>query len=148
MLHESIRRQDEIGREQRSSRRDPDGGKVQFLRDAIPAKDPNPQECALQEECNQTFHSKRRSENISHEAAIGRPVHTKLELLNNPSYNADSEVNKEELSKEFCGAKILIFIGSIPSGLQPGDEKTRADSDWNEDEVINGGDTELPSGKV
>ena len=55
---------------------------------------------------------------------------------------------RNNLPKNLVALQILLVVGADPGGLQAGDQEGQADRDGDEEEVVDGGDTELPSGNV
>ena len=68
VLHPRIRSQDEEGGEQGADRRGPDGREVHAFRQAVPAEDPQAEECRLEEEGEQALHGERRPEYVADES--------------------------------------------------------------------------------
>ena len=50
---------------------------------------------------------------------------------------------KNFVSRSYCG-----LLGAHPGGLVAGDDRRQADRDRDEEEVVDGGDAELPPGDV
>ena len=148
MLHPCVGCKDEVRRQKCSDGRGPDRCKMQFLRKPVPTEDPQAQESALKKEGEQTFHCQRCTENVSNKATIGGPVHTELEFLNNSCDYPDGEVDEEEFSEKLGCTQVLQVAGPVPGRLQPCDIKAHPDCDRNEQEVIHGGDGELPPRQI
>ena len=112
---------------------------------AVPTEDPQTQEGRLNEEGEEAFHCQRSAEDVADEAGVLRPVHAELELLDDASGDAESEVNKKELTEEAGSLQPVLLAGAVPCGLHDRDQQGQADRQRYEDEVVDGCDAELPS---
>jgi hypothetical protein len=121
---------------------------VDPLGEPVPAEDPQAEEGRLEEEREQALDRERRPEDVADEPRVGAPVHAELELLHDARDDAHGEVDEEELSPELRRAQIVLLAGAIPGGVQDGDQHRQADRDRHEEEVIPGGDAELPTGEI
>ena len=145
MLHPRVGREDPGGREHRADGHAPDGRQVQALGEAAPAEDPQAQEGGLEEEGQEGLDSQGSAENVTDEAGVLGPVHAELELLDDASGDAESEVNKKELTEEAGSLQPVLLAGAVPCGLHDRDQQGQADRQRYEDEVVDGCDAELPS---
>ena len=109
-----------------------------------PAEDPQAQEGGLEEEGQEGLDSQGSAENVTDEAGVLGPVHAELELLDDASGDAESEVNKKELTEEAGSLQPVLLAGAVPCGLHDRDQQGQADRQRYEDEVVDGRDTELP----
>ena len=70
-------------------------------RELIPAEEPDAEESGFEEEGGKSLQSQRGAEDISHEAGVFRPVHSKMEFLHDTCYDAHSEVDEKNRAEEF-----------------------------------------------
>ena len=70
------------------------------LRQHVPAEPPQAQEGRLEEERGQALHRERRSEDVTDEARVLRPVHPELELLDETGDDADGDVDDQDGAEE------------------------------------------------
>ncbi len=103
-----------------------------------------PEERGLEEEGEQALDGQRGAEDVAHEPAVAAPVHPELELLDDAGHHADGEVDQEQLPEEPGEPQVLLLAGPVPGGLEPGDREREADGQRDEQEVVDGGDPELP----
>jgi hypothetical protein len=129
-----------------ADRHEPDAGGVQPGGQLVPSEDPQSQERRFQEEREQRLHGQRRPENVTDEAGVIRPVHPELELLGDSGDHPDREVDQEDLAPELRRPKVDRLAGVHPRCLHDRDEERHPDGDRDEQEVVDGGDTELPPG--
>ena len=81
VLHPRVGHQDEVRRQPRAQRRDPDRREVQPRGKLVPAEDPQPEERRLEHERGQALDRQRGAEHAADEVRVHRPVHPELELL-------------------------------------------------------------------
>ena len=143
VLHERVCSEDEVRREHRANRGQPDRRQVQLLWQAIPSKDPKSQEHRLQEEGQEPLNRERCAKDVTNETTEVRPVHPELELLHDAGDHTHCEVDQEDLAEELCSPKPLLVVGAHPRRLHTCDEEAQTDGDRHEQEMVNGGDTEL-----
>ncbi len=148
VLHPRVRRHDEQGRQHGGTRHQPDTGQVQFLRESVPPEDPNAQEGGFEEEGRETLHGQGTSEDVAHEAGVVRPVHSELELLDQPGYDADGHVDQQQGPEELRQPLERGIVVAIPAGLEQRDQERQSDGHRHEEEVVDAGGGELPSGEV
>ena len=98
VLHEGVGNEDPVGREVHANRHAPDRGEVDAFRQAVPAEDPQAQECGLEEERGKRLDREWRAEHIAHEAGVLRPVHPELELLHDSGGHTQCEVDDQQLA--------------------------------------------------
>ena len=115
------------------------------LGEAAPAEDPQSEEGGFEEEGQEGLDSQRGAKDVADEAGVLGPVHAELELLHDAGGDAESEVNEKELAEETGCLQPVFLAGAVPRGLHDGDQQGQADRQRYEDEVVDGGDTELPS---
>ena len=144
VLHPGVGGQDEVGGQHRADRDDPDAGRVHAPGQPVPAEDPQAQERGLEEEGEQRLDGQRRAEDVAHEPRIGRPVHAELEFLHDAGDHAHGEVDQEQLPVELRQPQPPVVPGAQPRGLESGHQERQADRDRHEQEVVHGGDAELP----
>ncbi len=144
VLHPGVGGQDEVGGQDRADGRDPDRGQVDPGRKAAPAEDPEAQERGLQEEGQQALDGQRGAEDVAHEPAVAAPVHPELELLDDAGDEAQGEVDQEQLTEEPGQPEVLLVLRAVPGGLEPRDRERESDGQRDEQEVVDGGDAELP----
>jgi hypothetical protein len=123
---------------------EPDRGQVQPGRELVPAEDPQPDEHRFHEEREQAFHRERRAEYVADKPGVGGPVHSELELLHNSRDNAHSEVDQEELTEELRHPQVGGVLLDEPCCLHTRDQNRETDGQRNEQEVVHGGNAELP----
>ena len=119
-----------------------------FLRDSVPAEDPDPEEGRLQEEGGQALHGQRSAEDVAHQPRVGGPVHAELELLNESRDHPDRHIDQEQRTEEASKSAISVVAVAVPRRLQQGDQERETDSDRHEKEVVDAGTGELPAGQV
>src|SRR5690606_29009569 len=68
-----------------------------------------------------------------------------LELLHDAGDHAHRDVDQEELPPELGRPEVLLLLRAHPGGLQPGGEGGQRDRQRDEEEVVDGGDAELPA---
>ena len=66
--------------------------------------------------------------------------------MNETGGNTHDEVNEVQLAPELGHAQPLLVAGAHPLGLHKRDDGAKAEREGNHDEVVNGSDSELPSG--
>ena len=71
-----------------------------------------------------------------------------MEFLNDSGDHTHGEVNEEQLAKKLGEFEVLLLARYIPSRLEACDKPHQAQSDRNEKEMVDRGDTELPSRKI
>ena len=147
VLHPGVGRDDEVRRQRRADGRGPDRGQVKLRGEPVPPEDPEPQEGGLEEEGDQGFHRQRGAEDVAHEPGVVGPVHAELELLHDPGDHAHGEVDQEELPEELGETEVGLVAGAVPAGLEPGHHQPQADGQRDHEEVVDGGDPELPTGQ-
>ena len=89
-----------------------------------------------------------RAEDVADEARVVAPVHAELELLHDARDEPEREVDEEELAEELRQPHPLRVVRAHPGGVEDGDDEGHADRDRHEEEVVHGGDGELPPGQV
>jgi hypothetical protein len=114
----------------------------------VPAENPQAEEGGFEEEREQGLDSERRTENVTDEPGISRPVHTKLEFLDNARDDTHGEVDQEQLAVEPGQLEPAVVTGAEPGGLEPGHKERETDRYRHEEEVVNRRDPELPAGQV
>ena len=121
---------------------------MESLGQAVPAEDPQAEECRLDEEGEQTLHGQRGPEYVTDEAGVLAPRHAELELLHDAGRDTHDEVDQVELAPELGHSEVLLVAGAHPERLHNHDGRAETQSERNEQEVVNGGDAELPTGDV
>ncbi len=144
VLHPRVRREDEEGREVGGQGDGPDAREVDLLGELVPPEDPQPEERRLDEEGGEGLHGERCAEDVTDEAGVLAPVHAELELLHDPGDHADREVDEEQLAEELGQLEPALVAGPDPGGLHDGDQGCEPDRQRYVEEVIDGGDGELP----
>ena len=114
-------------------------------RQSTPTEDPQAEEGGFEEERGQAFHRQWSAEHVADEARVLAPVHPELEFLHDPGRDADREVDQEELSEELGKPVPGNVVGGHPDRLHDGDQRRQTNRERYEDEVVDGGDTELPT---
>ena len=145
MLHPRVGREDP-GRGEHGAQGDaPDRQEVHALGEAAPAEDPQAQEGGLEEEGEEGLNGQGSAEDVADEAGVFGPVHAELELLHDTGGDTEREVDEEELAKEASCLQPVFLAGAVPRGLHEGNQQGQADRQRHQDEVVDGGNTELPS---
>ena len=144
VLHEGVRHDDEVGGQVHRHRDDPDGRGVQPVGDLPRPEDPQAEEGGLEEEGDEPLEGQGAAEDVADHAGIVRPVHAELELLDDAGCHTHGEVDEQDRAEEPGGPVPGGFLRDVPERLHGGDHGGQADGQWDEDEVIDGGDTELP----
>jgi hypothetical protein len=132
MLHPGVRGQDEVGRQHRADRGEPDRGQVQPLGQPVPAEDPQADEGRLEEEGDQRLDGEGGAEDVADEAGVVAPVHAELELLHDAGDHPHREVDQEELAVELGELEVALVAGAVPQGLQDGHQDRQADGQRHE----------------
>ena len=73
-----------------------------------------------------------------------RPVHAELEFLDDASDHADCKVDEEELSPPARHGIPVGLTAAVSGCLHDRDYESQADGERDEEEVVDGGNTELP----
>ena len=107
-----------------------------FLRQHVPAEQPQPEERRLEEERGQTLHRQRSAEHVADEARVLRPVHPELELLHQPGHHADRDVDHQQRAEEARQLAHVLVAGAVPLRVQDRDEERQPDRDRHEQEVV------------
>jgi hypothetical protein len=118
---------------------------VKLRGEPVPSEDPQPEEGGLQEEGEQSLDRQGSAEDVTDEAGVVAPVHPELELLDDAGDQAQREVDREELAEELRQPEHLGVAMAKPGGLEAGDDEREADRHRDEEEVVHGGNCELPS---
>ena len=118
------------------------------LREAVPAEDPEAEERRLEHERGEPLDRERRSEHVSHELRVDRPVHPELELLHEPRRDADGEVDQHERPEEAREAQPRLVAAAVPERLHDRDEGREAEREGNEEEVVQRGRRELEAREI
>ena len=126
----------------------PERGEVQARRQPVPAEDPEPEERRLEEERGEPLDRERRAEDVADELRVHRPVHPELELLHEPRRDADGEVDQEQRPEEVRQLQPLLVAGSVPLGLEPGDDRPEPERQRHEQEVVDRRRRELRAGQI
>ena len=148
MLHERVRRDDEEAGDVHRDRDQPDAGEVQEFRQPGPAEDPQSEEGGFEEERDQPLERQGRAEDVPDEPGVLAPVHAELEFLYEAGGHADREVDEEQFAEEPGQLQPVFLPGRHPHRLHDRHQWREAEGERNEDEVVNGGDPELPSGQI
>src|SRR5439155_3161787 len=97
MLHERIRHQNEITREPTTECNSQGCRKMSARSQSFFAPDQCADERAFQEEGEHAFHRQRLSDDATGVFGKVRPIRSELEFHRNPSDDADSEIESEDL---------------------------------------------------
>ena len=116
--------------------------------EAIPTEDPQTQEGRLNEEGEEAFHCQRSAEDVADEAGVFAPRHAELEFLNQTGGHTHCEVNEVQLAPELRHALVFVLLGTNIANVQVGHNKAQTQSQRNHEEVVDGGNTELPPTKI
>src|SRR5271156_146534 len=144
VLHERVRHDDKERGYIDGDRDDPNACQVYQPGQPTPAEDPQTDEGGFEKERGQALHRQRGTEHIADEAGELAPVHPELELLHDPGCHPDSEVDQEQLAEKFGEPIPGNVVGDDPCRLHDGDQRRQTYGERYEDEVVDGGDTELP----
>src|SRR6266498_1893895 len=118
-----------------------------LLRDFAFTENPNAPECGIQEECQQSLNGEWCSEDIAKIATVFAPVHAELKLLHNTCYHPDGKVDQEQLSPELGHFAPGFVFGLVVTSLHECHKPPHAQRQWNEQPVIDGGESKLQSRK-
>ena len=118
---------------------------MHFLWYASFAEYPDTQEGGFQKESHQGFDGQRRAENVANVARIFRPVHAKLEFLDDARDNADGEVDQKQLAPELGQHAPGFIPGLVVSCLKISDKPPQSQGERDEQKVVHSRQTELPS---
>ena len=116
--------------------------------ETIPTENPQTQEGRLNEEGEKAFHCQRRAEDVAHEAGVFAPRHAELEFLNQTGGHTHSEVDEVQLAPELRHSLVFVLLGTNVANVQVGHYKAQTQGQRNHEEVVDGGDTELPPTKI
>ena len=116
--------------------------------EAVPTEDPQTQEGRLNEEGEEAFHCQRSAEDVADEAGVFTPRHAELEFLNQTGGHTHCEVNEVQLAPELRHALVFVLLGTNIANVQVGHNKAQTQSQRNHEEVVDGGNTELPPTKI
>jgi len=130
-------------REDRSSRHQQCRDEVKQGTDLVPAEHQHRQESGFEEEREDALCRQRRTEHVSDEAGIGRPVRAELELHDDPRRHSHGEGDGEQLGPEpGCG-----LVDRLPSrqihGFEVDQHHSHADGDRREQVMKHDGQGEL-----
>ena len=114
VLHPGVRGDDKGCRKNCAEAGHPDRCEMDALAHPATTEDPYPEERGLHEERQKAFDGERRAEDIADEHRVARPVHTELELLDDPRDDANGEVDEEQFSAGFDAALIHLVRGTLP----------------------------------
>ena len=147
MLHERVRRDDEVGRRPRAEPDQVDRGEMHLRAQPVASENPEPDERRLQHERPEALDRERRPEHVADEAREHRPVHPELELLHESGRCADREVDQEEDAEEVRQALPLLALGGAPirERLHHREQRCQPERDRDEDEVEQRRRRELPA---
>src|SRR5213594_1046371 len=118
---------------------------MDFLVHASLTEDPNAEERGFHEKCQQSLDGKRRAEDVAYIAGIFRPVHTKLEFLNDACDDANGEIDEEQFSPEFCHLAIIFIPRLIVTGLHVCDKPPQPQCKRDKEKMIDSCQSELPA---
>ena len=116
--------------------------------EAVPTEDPQTKEGRLNEEGEEAFHCQRSAEDVADEAGVFTPRHAELEFLNQTGGHTHSEVNEVQLAPELRHSLVFVLLGTNVANVQVGHHKAQTQSQRNHEEVVDGGNTELPPTKI
>ncbi len=132
-------------------RGEPDAGQMQARAQNVAAEDPEAKERRFEEERDQAFHGQRGTEDVADEPGVGRPVHAELELLHDAGNDAEREDDQHDAAPEAgravpdrAGRSAALAVGQR---LHRRHERGQPDGQRHDQEVVDGGRGELPSGK-
>ena len=151
VLHEGVGDENPKRRQVGAERDEPNASAMFCFAQLIPTENPNAEERRLEEECGQRLESERRTEDISHESSVLRPVHAEVKLLDDTGDDAHRKVDQKQRPEEFdqlldFDAPLVTAAIDVPS-LEYRGEDRQSESDGHEQEMINRRDRELPSRK-
>jgi hypothetical protein len=109
---------------------------------------PQAQEGRLEEEGQQRLHGQQRAEDVADEAAVLAPRQAELELLHEAGGHAEDEVDQVDAAPEAGHPQPLRLVGAHPHGVHDRDHDPQADGQRDHQEVVDGGDPELPACEV
>ena len=118
---------------------------MEGLGQAAPTEDPQAEEGRFEEEGEEGFNGERCAEDVADVSRVFRPVHAELEFLDDACCDTEGEGDEEKLAEETGGLEPVLLAGLVPERLHEGDHQRHADGQRDEDEVVDGGNTELPS---
>ena len=145
LLHERIGNEDPQSREIGANGHGPHDRRVHGFGQFVPAKDPDAQEGGLHKEGQQALNGQGRAKDITHEARVLGPVHTKLELHDDARYHAHGKVDEEELSPELDHFLVDLIPGADIHGFHDGQQDSEAQCEGHEEKVVDRGSRKLHS---
>ena len=128
-------------------RHHPDRRGVHALGKLIPAKDPDTQESRFQEESQQSFDRQRRPKDIADKAGIFRPVHPKLEFLDDACDHPQGEVDHKQFAPKLRHPQVKFLARAHIERLHERHQEGQPQSEGDEEEVVNRGDCKLQTRK-
>jgi hypothetical protein len=108
----------------------------------------SPRNVDSRKEGQQALDRQRGAEDVADELRVGTPIHPELELLHDAGHDTHREVDQEQLAPELSHPPVLQLTRPVPGGVQSGDQGREPDRDRHEQEVIDGGDPELPPRQI
>ena len=138
MLHPCIRNENPPSGNGSSQACQPSRSKVKAFAYLIPSEEHDRNKRSFHKERQNTFDSKRRTENIPHKPRIITPVRTKLKLQNQPRCHTDGEVNTEKFHPKL-GSPLPEFIACfIIQRLHYSHHHSQSEGERNENPVVHG----------
>ena len=100
ILHPGIRHQNPPGGDSSTKSRKPGRSQVETFAYLVPTEEHHSNERGFHKECQNTFDSKRRTEDVAHEPTVITPVRTEFKLQNQSRCHTYGKVDAEEFHPE------------------------------------------------
>ena len=145
VLHPAVRDQDPQCRQVGTERHQPGDHQVLHLRHAFPTEEEQANEGGFQEERHQPFDRQRRTKHIADVLRVVRPVGAELELHGDARRDTECEVDAEQLAPELHHLFVDGIAGHHVNRFHDRQQRTEAQRQRHEQEVVEHGDRELPA---
>ena len=114
----------------------------------VPAEKHQANESGLEEERHQPFDGERRPEDIADILGVIGPVRAELELHGDAGRDAQHEVDAEQVGPEFRNSLPDFLSCHDVCAFGDHEDHRKAQRQWNEQEVIERCERELPAGQI
>ena len=143
VLHPAVGEDDPQGGQVRGDGHKPDRGQVDLLAHALPAERPHRKEGGLKEEGGRGFDGQQRAEDVAHIFRVARPVGPELEFEGDPGYDAEDEVDEEQLSPKLDHSFVHFIARADVERLHDGEKNHESEGQRDKDEVEKDGHGKL-----
>ncbi len=143
ILHPGVGHEDPPGGDGRTQAREPGGGEVEARRHLLPAEIHHGHEGTLHEEGDDTLDSQWRTEDVTHEPGIVRPVGAELELEDDTCGDTHGEVHAEQFLPELGSCLPELILRTIVIGLYDTHNDRQSEGQGHEEPVVDCRESEL-----